>query len=347
LHSRALVAFALSVSSVTFALPALADGSPATLSGMSGGATVDKASAAEKKKATQAYLAGKKAYDAGNFEGASEQFEKSYATVASPNSLLMLAQSLEQRGKLPEAYRAYVQTREDAAAIAPSDAKYEKTRDAADAAAKKLEASLSFVDVKADRAEGTLTVAGREVTEGERTSGVAATPGSIEVTLTKEGEAPVTKSLTAKAGERVTADFSPPKTEAKEEPSLAIDSNDTSSPRKDFIPHQRTVAYAAAGVGAVGLATFAIFGVMNNSKYSDLESSCSQNRCASSENDNIDSGRTYQTIANVGLVFGVVGLGAGAALYFTSSPEGEGAKETAGIKALRVGPGNVRMEGTF
>ncbi len=320
---------------------------PATLSGLHAGAELGEATAEQKKTATKAYVAGKKAYDAGDFVEAFSQFERSYAAVASPNSLLMVAQTLEQQGKLADAYRAYVQTRQDASPLASSDAKYQKTEEAADAAAKKLEPELGWVRIKADRASSSVRVADRFITASERSGEVAVTAGTVNVALL-DGEAEVaTKEVTLKAGEHVDVELGAP------EPSASF----TSSIPRNYLPNQRTWAYVAGGIGAAGIATFTIFGLLNNSQYDDLEDECSGGRCSASAEEDVDTGRTYQTVANVGLVVGLVGLGTGAALYFTSDAEPDPAKDTARrstptketlrVTHLRVGVGQIEVGGAF
>jgi hypothetical protein len=318
-----------------------------TLSGQRAGASLDQATADQKKAATEAYVAGKKAYDAGDFEGALAQFERSYGAVASPNSLLMLAQTLEQQGKLADAYRAYVQTRDDAAPLA-SDPKYRKTQEAADAAAKKLEPELGWVRIKAEGASSNVLVANRTITLAERSGEVAVTAGTVNVALLDSGTEVATKEVSVKAGEHVEVELAAPESSA----------SFTSSIPRNYLPEQRTWAYVAGGVGAAGLLTFTIFGLLNNSQYGDLEDECSGSRCSSSLQEDADTGRTYQTVANVGLVVGLVGLGAGAALYFTSDANPDPAKDTArrssrgasdGLRVthMRVGTGQLEVGGSF
>ena len=106
----------------------------------------------------------------------------------------------------------------------------------------------------------------------------------------------------------------------------------------------RTWAYVAGGVGAVGLVTFGVFGLMHNSSYSTLEDDCPNGRCPPGRNDDIEAGRRYQLIANVGLGVGIVGIGAGATLFVLSAkkPTGEQART-----AVRFTPGAVSVEGRF
>lgn len=105
----------------------------------------------------------------------------------------------------------------------------------------------------------------------------------------------------------------------------------------------RWAAFGSAGVGVVGLAAFGVFGYLNHKAYGDLESSCSRNRCPSSSADEINEGRRYQLIANVGL--GVAAVGAIAATtLFVLLPR----KEPGGANvALQVTPAALLIDGSF
>jgi hypothetical protein len=107
----------------------------------------------------------------------------------------------------------------------------------------------------------------------------------------------------------------------------------------------RTYSYIAGGVGVAGLAMFTIFGLMDNSTYSDLQSACVNGRCPSTKQSEIDSGRTQQTVANVGLVVGAVGVAAGATLFVLSLKKP--ASPAAPTTGLVVSPGFVGLRGSL
>ncbi len=113
------------------------------------------------------------------------------------------------------------------------------------------------------------------------------------------------------------------------------------APQPSAVP-LRTWAYVAGGVGGAGLVTFAIFGAMTSSKYSTLESSCPTRH--SCNQDDIDAGKRFQTIANVGLVVGIVGVGVGTTLFFLSSGQKH---EAASALRVRLGVGSAALSGRF
>jgi hypothetical protein len=105
-----------------------------------------------------------------------------------------------------------------------------------------------------------------------------------------------------------------------------------------------TLAYIAGGVGVAGLAAFTAFGLMANSTYDDLEQACPNDQCPPERRDDIDTGKQQQTIANIGLAVGIVGLGTGAALLLFG---GKKTPETKASAELTIGPGSVRIRGSF
>jgi hypothetical protein len=106
----------------------------------------------------------------------------------------------------------------------------------------------------------------------------------------------------------------------------------------------RPYAYVAGGVGVAGLALFTVFGLMDNATFSDLQSACTHNVCPPSKQAEIDSGRTQQTVANVSLVVGAVGVAAGATLFVLSlSPKSPAGPAT----GLVVAPGYLELRGTL
>jgi hypothetical protein len=112
----------------------------------------------------------------------------------------------------------------------------------------------------------------------------------------------------------------------------------------------RTMAYVSGGVGLVGLAAFGVFGAMSNAKYSDLQSSCPGNHCTPDRSSDIDNGRTFQTIANVGLVVGAVGVATSAVLFIISPSHKEKGKERPkhdAETAVGFGFGSVQVRGRF
>lgn len=87
-------------------------------------------------------------------------------------------------------------------------------------------------------------------------------------------------------------------------------------------PQQRYVAATAtaAGVGTLGLVSFAIFAGIAQSNYRSLQSHCHPLPCPASEAGKVEAGRNYQLIANVSLAVGGSGAIAAVFLYILGRP---------------------------
>jgi hypothetical protein len=108
----------------------------------------------------------------------------------------------------------------------------------------------------------------------------------------------------------------------------------------------RPFVYVTAGVAVAGLATFIIAGSMANSTHSDLEDACGSGPCPPGHEDDISSGKTQQTFANVGLVVFAVAAAATVTLFVVSSPK-QASSTTAASARVTAGPSFVGLQGAF
>ena len=81
--------------------------------------------------------------------------------------------------------------------------------------------------------------------------------------------------------------------------------------------------FIVGGAGVVSLVASGVFYGLRAGTTSDLDAACGSNRdqCPANMQDTYDKGRTYNTLTNVTLGLGVVGVAAGAVLYFTGKPK--------------------------
>jgi hypothetical protein len=323
----ALVAASVAAAALSWAPPSHAEG-----------ASLDAATAEQKATAKDKYLAGKAAYDQQKYEEALPLFQASYDTVASPNSHLMVARCLARLGRAFEAFEAFRATQTEAEQAAKTSDKYRVTATAAKNESAEVRAQLATVSVEI---EARALVGDQEVGPLRSAEPAVVAPGPVTVRLeTPNGV--TEEQIEVSAGED--------KVLALQPPAPAPVATSTEAPAAPPPPpsgiDQKVLAYVFGGVGVVGFATFGVFGMLNNQKYDDLKSSCDPNGiCPASLSDTGETGRMYQTLANVGLGVGAVGLVTGLTLFLTapSDPTSEASRGP----RIAVGPGSVRVDGRF
>jgi hypothetical protein len=324
------------------------------------GVAPTEATTVQKTEAMEHFLAGKRALGSQDLDMAILELRASLEIVDSPNARLELARALRDDGKLVEAWTEFGRVLADAARLAGKEQRYMKTAEAATGERVELESKLAFVlgSVTHAPADAALRVGGRTIPPNEWSAPIATSPGTVDVVLATGGDKELARqTLTLSAGEKkaVTLDGQPvAETPA---PTATIDStidrekvDEPGSPRSgppEPTPasggmNLRPYAYVAGGVGVVGLAAFATFGLMSNATYSALQGACHPG-CPPDKRSEIDSGRSQQTIANVGLAVGLVGAAAGATLWVVSM----GPKSSNGSAALLVGPAYVGIKGSL
>ncbi len=303
-----------------------------------------KATPEQRNQAQARFLKGKDLYDAHRYDEALAEFRGALDVVATPNARLYVARCDRETGKLVEAYAEFDRTAIEANADSKDDPRYARTAASAANERDALSPQLGFVTVHVSHAGGwtKLVVGGNEVPREAWERPVPVTPGATDVSVEtpSSGTPPVRQSLTVAAGDKkeISIDAAAPTA-----PAAAPVAATPAQPPADHTS-LRPYAYVAGGVGAAGLLTFAISGLLSNGTYSDLQSKCPRGVCPASASSEISRGRTEQTIANVGLVVGFVGLAAGAALFVISMPPKSGAGTTA---SLVVGPFWSGFRGAF
>lgn len=331
------------------AVALLALGLALTAPALGAGVPLEKADKEQLKAAQRTFVAADGLYDAKRYAEAITAYRASYEIVASPNSRLMIARSLAALGKLDDAYAELVGAVADAKTAVAADAKYEPTLKAAETELASLEPRIGRVELVLGAAlEGAkINVGPRTLTAAQHSTPVVVTPGNIVVVAALADGRSVRKEVAVAAGatEKVELDLAPevapgaqprPPERPRPAPPPPTDSRAKQHPLRAY-------AFVAGGVGVAGLATFTIFGLMNKSKFDDLDSSCDNGHCGPSRQDDIDAGRRYQTLANVGLVVGVVGIGAGTTLFLLSKPKAEPSTAL----RLNLAPGFASVAGDF
>lgn len=283
--------------------------------------------------AQQRFSRGVELYDARQYEQALAEFRASLELFPSPNARLYVARSLREMGRLAEAVMEYERTVREANDRAQIDPRYTATRDSASTELTALEPRVGRLTVRATDipAGARVTVGGREIPVAGLGVPIPATPGQVAVVVELDGrevarrEAEVAAGGTASVDLQVDATALAATTQGQAGAGAnagGAGSGEIVTPPPPVVPEpppapspDRTLAWVGFGVGAAGLVSFGVFALLANSQYQELSSQCNETTCPSDRIEDIDRGRTYQTITNVSLGVGLVGLAAGALLY--------------------------------
>ena len=310
------------------------------------GVDPSSATAVQREQAQQRFFRGKAFLAMKKYDDAANELRASLEIVASPNTRLLLARCLREQGHLVEAYVEFGRAVVEAKELARADVRYAKAGESAGEDRNALEPKLAFVSVSVTNAsdETKLRVGREELRRAAWSEPVPMMPGATEIVVETPGRPPVIRSVTLAAGEKksLTIDAGPAPSQSAEP--VATTPREDQEGKKDRTA-LRPYAYVAGGVGAAGVLTFAVFGALANSTYSDLKDQCHGGPCAPPRANDISSGKTQQTIANIGLVVGVIGLGAGVALYVLSAPPKS--SDEAPHAAVVLGPGWLGIRGAM
>lgn len=332
--STCLVAAALGLG----ATPAEAQGTPVT-----------QALDVEKKAAQKAYMDGVAEYKAGRLESAMAHFQQSYDTVASPNSHLMVANTLFDLGRYAEAYLHAEQTAQEGEALGGT---YLGSATAARELLTKVQPLVGFVTVAVPAGlKGTLRLDGKEVPEARWNKPLPVMRGAHEVVF-ETAQGPQNNRFELAAGAETTVQVTAPA--APPPVASASASSDGLFGFLETEPPMRLAGYGAAGVGVLGLVGFAVLGSMNNAQFSDLEEQCKSGTCPAGASEDVADGKSLQTGANVMAVLGLVGVAAGATLITLSYAQEDAPAEAPKPTAARgpevsvgLGLGSVDVRGSF
>ncbi len=318
----------------------LAGASPA----LADGALPAAATPVQREQAQSRFLRGKDLMGKKSFDEALAEFRASHDIVSSPNTRLEIARCLLAMGKLVAAYAELGRTAVEAKELKAEDNRYQRTYDAAIEERSALGPQLGFVALTVQNpSDGTrVTVGGEEIRRAAWTEPAPVMAGTTDVVVITPGHADVSRSVTLAAGASTALTIDAQSGAAESSASAAaIAPSPVESPGHG-VP-LRTWAYVAGGVGVAGIATFAISGALAHSAYDDLQTSCGGGPCPSSRADDISSGKTKQTVANVGLAIGIVGVAAGATLFVLSLKK----KAEGPSTALVVSPSWIGIRGTL
>ena len=280
-------------------------------------------------------LFGEKKYDA-----ALLLFRQAYEQSQSPNAHLMMGKCLLALNRLPEAYDEFSATMREAAKRAETEAKYAAARDAAASELAPLEAKIGKVVITlVDAPAGArVLLGGVEVPKDKLGTPVAVTPGTLEIVAEGLAQGTVTRREDVKGGETKAVVFG----REGQTPGPI----NTSAPIEKPVPETsggtvRKVGFGVLGLGVVGMGLFAFGGIQGNAKFETLQKECGSTRCTDPKyTDVVESGKTMDLLANIGLGVGAAGLVAGTIMVIVGGPK---PKPKTTEASVFIGPGQTML----
>ncbi len=308
-------------------------------------ATDDAERAAARELSSQA----KVNYDEGRFDDAARKFRQAFEVAKVPTLAVWSARSLASRGQLVAASELYRQ----ASQLSPNDLWVGNAQQEAQAdAAKELNALLPRIPRIRIHVEGAavrdveITIGGVKLLGALLDVERMTDPGDWTV-VGKRGSEVVERAIKLKEGERqqVTLNFKPeastPGQVSSQPMPSAASPTDSAQSQNSGAKTQRLLGWVTTGVGAAGLLTGTVAGIVVMSKHSSLD--CPGNKCSAPVSaSSVDSYNTTRTVSTVGFVVGGIATVAGVTLILTSPKNGP---EPA--VGLWLGPTSAGASGVF
>jgi len=291
-------------------------------------------------EARTAYTSGVEAYGSADYERARKQFSVAESRFPSPNIELMLGRSLARLERLLEAHRMLTQARDNAGQVPKYAAAATAARDELSELEKRL--AVLHVRVIAPHGDETLLINGERMAPIAWASPMVVSSGKVRLELSRPGVPAEVKELVVTPGGSASLELRLAAVDTLEPAAIAAPPGARAEARAPAVQETpqpgaesalaapaggrgrqlRGFSYALAGVGVVGLGTFAVLGAMSHGQFSQLEAGCPDaSRCDPRLRDNATRGQTYQTLANVALVAGAAALTTGVTLWLVSLPE--------------------------
>ena len=323
---------------------------------------------ADKAAAESLFQAGKSLMTEGKYDEACPKFVESQRLDPSSGTLLNLGKCYEVQGKTASAWAEY----KEAATLARAAGQTERETAAKDFASK-LEPKLSKLRVDATAPVAGLVIKKDGVDMGRATLGIAIAvdpgehtieasapgynPWTTKITVGKESDSKtVTIPALEKAPEGAGVVTPPPGggTPPGGEPGGPPPGGDTSGSGDTM----KTAGFVVGGVGVVGGALGAVFGLMASSQASGAEDDpalCPNKQCTPAGREEIDGASGKALVSTIGFAVGGAGLVAGAILILTAGPSKKEARAlpAGGFASVRVVPtggaagGGLSMVGRF
>jgi hypothetical protein len=264
----------------------------------------------------------------------------------------MIATALQNTGDLLKARAEFMRARTEAEDAVRADESYRSTLTKIREGIAELEGVLGRLRVRlVDAPQGTaVTVDGEPVPAAKLVEPLFVAAGSVTVEATAPDGTVARQVVSINAGGSAAVEllFTRPQgrhERARKALRVAPEAGEAPPPsggnEKNYTP-----ALVAGSIGIAGIATFAVFGVLSNSKYDALEKDCPVGHCTPDHDSDISQGKRFQTIANVGLGVGIAGAVTSAALIVFDAGSNSAPKQGASAR-VGIGIGSIDFRESF
>jgi len=321
-----------------------------------------KLSAADKELARRLMDEADVLFNDSKLAEALEKYVAADKLIGVSTTALEVAKTYLAMGKLLEARDVYLRAVRSPKYPDEPDALAE-ARAAADVQAQKLSKripSLTFaLSGLADKIEPSLTIDGQALSAGAHKFPRPVNPGEHKVVASAPGyfDATATVSLAESETKSVALEMKvDPNAPPPNKPDDDITVVGPAPPGGGDEPSSGggipIAAWVGFGIGAAGLATGAVAGIVSLDATSQLSDTCPEpGQCPASEQDNIDSATLAANVSNVGFIVGGVGTLFGVIALFTmsdSAPADSTEKAQTGLQLEpMLGPTSIGLTGRF
>ncbi len=270
---------------------------------------------------------------AGDWAGALALLKEVAAVKSTPQVRFNMALCEEKLGRLVAALGDYE--------LAAADARAENAEQVAEEVEGRLEAlrqRIPKITVRRGSGAEAAEVALDGVTLGDQVVGtpMPADPGPHTIEAKAPGFKPFRKALRLVEQQSETVEIV-----LEPEPVPAPEYGGPLQPQPTG-KNLKTAGYVIGGLGVLTLGASGVFFGLRAGKISDLDKACPNRTCPSTnQQDDIDAGKLYTTLANVTLAVGVAAVAGGVVLVIASGPSKEPAV------ALAPAPGGAQLLGHF
>ncbi|HEU5077063.1 MAG TPA: hypothetical protein VFU02_22890 [Polyangiaceae bacterium] len=290
-----------------------------------------------RQRARALALEGIELFEKERWSEAHERLSQAFELFPAPTVALLDAKALEKLGRLIEAHATF----ERAAALSVDDESPKPFQRAVREAERERNRVARLiprltVEVRGASPSHTLTIDGVPLPRETWGTARAFDPGSYTVVAKRGANVEQSEQFTLSPGSEVSLILT-----------LAKDAAPMTAPPPTVVaaePRSSALTWAALGVGAAGLATGIVAGLVMRSAQNELDADCTPS-CPETSRETLDRFRTARTVSAVGYSAGAVGLGLGLWLLLDGTSAGEA--PAAGGVSYRKGGAELQLSGAF